>query len=193
MRAMNVHHSYALRSRTETNRLLRRWTSLSRTAFFTAALLSDIVTIVTMSWLTGVSYHLAVYGFSGDILSYLEIGLLSAVVFIIPNLFRAEYNLRNFFAFKPHLRRSIQLWNVTFICLLGLGFLAQVSAVYSRGWILSFFVSTICVLLASRYLLVQATVLGSRNGLISAQRIFLFGTGKHIEEFIIRHQPRTFG
>src|SRR5262249_40146334 len=38
-----------------------------------------------------------------------------------------------------------------------------------------------------------ATVLGSRNGLISAQRIFLFGTGKHIEEFVTRHQPRSFG
>jgi Undecaprenyl-phosphate glucose phosphotransferase len=42
-------------------------------------------------------------------------------------------------------------------------------------------------------LFVQATVLGSRNGLISAQRIFLFGTGRHVEEFITRHQPRTFG
>src|SRR5260370_28220163 len=77
IRAMNVHHSHALRSRTETNQLLRRWTSLSRTAFFSAALLSDIAIIVTMSWLTGVSYHLAVYGFSGDIVSYLELGLLS--------------------------------------------------------------------------------------------------------------------
>src|SRR5262249_9167352 len=94
---------------------------------------------------------------------------------------------------KPHLRRSIQLWNVTFICLLGLGFLAQVTVVYSRGWMLLFYVSTICVLLVLRYLFVQATVLGSRNGLISAQRIFLFGTGKPTEEFAPRHQPRSFG
>jgi Undecaprenyl-phosphate glucose phosphotransferase len=53
--------------------------------------------------------------------------------------------------------------------------------------------STICVLLALRYLMVQAMVLGSRSGLISAQRIFLFGTGRHVEEFINRYQPRTFG
>jgi polysaccharide biosynthesis protein PslA len=190
---MNVHHSYALRSRTDTNRFLRRWTSLSRSAFFSAILLSDIALIVTMSWLTGVSYHLIAYGFAGDIISYLEVGLLSAIVFVIPNLFRGEYNLRNFFAFKPHLRRSIQLWNVTFICLLGLGFLAQVTVIYSRGWMLLYYATTICALLASRYLFVQATVLGSRNGLISAQRIFLFGTGRHVEEFITRHQPRTFG
>jgi Undecaprenyl-phosphate glucose phosphotransferase len=190
---MNVHHSYALTSRTDTNQFLRRWTSLSRTALFSAILLSDIAVIVTMSWLTGVSYHLIVYGFAGDIVSYLEVGLLSAVVFVIPNLFRGEYTLTNFFAFKPHLRHSIQLWNVTFICLLALGFLAQISVVYSRGWMLLYYGSTICVLLAVRYAFVQVTMLGSRIGLISAQRIFLFGTGKHVEDFIIRHQPRTFG
>ena len=190
---MNVHHSYALTSRTDTNRFLRHWTSLSRTGFFSAVMLSDMAVIVTMAWLTGVGYHLIAYGHAGDIISYLEVGMLSAVVFVIPNLFRGEYKLTNFFAFKPHLRRSIQLWNVTLICLLALGFLAQITVIYSRGWVLIYYATTICVLLALRYAFVRATVLGSRVGLISAQRIFLFGTGKHIEDFITRHQPRTFG
>jgi FlaA1/EpsC-like NDP-sugar epimerase len=160
-----------------------------RTAFFSVILLSDIAIIVTMSWLTGVSYHLAVYGFSGDIISYLEVGLLSAMVFVIPNLFRAEYNLRNFFAFKPHLRRAFQFWNLTFICLLAVGFMSKISVIYSRGWIVLFYASTICVLLALRYAFVQATVRGSR--LISAQRVFLVGTGRHIGEFIARSEPAT--
>jgi CoA-binding domain/Bacterial sugar transferase len=82
---------------------------------------------------------------------------------------------------------------VTFICLLALGFLAQVSVIYSRGWMLAFYGSTICALLGLRYLLVRMTVLGSRLGLISAQRIFIFGTGKDIEEFVTRHEPRAFG
>lgn len=191
--AMNVHHAYALTSRADTNRFLRRWTSLSRTAFFGAVILSDFVVIVTMSWLTGVGYHLLVHGYSGDIMSYLEVGLLSAVVFMISNLFRGEYRLTNFFAFRPHLGRSIRLWNVTFICLLALGFLAQVTVVYSRGWMLLYYGSTICALLGLRYLLVRVTMLGSRLGLISAQRIFLFGTGRDVEEFVTRHRPRTFG
>ena len=82
---------------------------------------------------------------------------------------------------------------MTFICLLALGFLAQVSVIYSRGWMLAFYGSTICALLGLRYLLVRMTVLGSRLGLISAQRIFIFGTGKDIEEFVTRHEPRAFG
>jgi Undecaprenyl-phosphate glucose phosphotransferase len=189
--AMNVHHTYALTSRIDTNRFLRRWTSLSRTAFFSAILLSDIIIIVTMACLTGVAYHLVVYGVVGDLMTFLEVGLVSAVVFVIPNLFRGEYALSNFFTFRP--RRSLQLWSVTFICLLALGFLAQISVVYSRGWMILYYGSTICILLGLRYLFVRATVIGSRFGLISSQRIFLFGTGRHVEEFITRYQPRTLG
>ena len=36
-------------------------------------------------------------------------------------------------------------------------------------------------------------MLAGCNGLISAQRIFLFGTGRHIEDFVTRYRPRRFG
>jgi Undecaprenyl-phosphate glucose phosphotransferase len=190
---MNVQPTYTLTSPADTNRFLRRWTSLSRAGFFSAVLLSDVVAIVAMAWLTGIAYHWAVYGLAGDIISYLEVGLLSAIVFVLPNLFRGEYKLTNFFSFKLHLRRALQLWNVTLIFLLALGFLAQITVLFSRGWVLLYYGSTICVLLTLRYAFTRVTMFGSRVGLISAQRIFLFGTGRHIEEFIMRHQPRIFG
>jgi polysaccharide biosynthesis protein PslA len=169
---MNFHQPHALASRIDTSRLLRRWTTVARTTILGAFLLADFAVIVAMSWLTGISYHLVVYQYGGDTINYLQVGLLSAVIFVIPNLFRGEYSLSNFFTFKPHLRRSIQLWNVTFIGLLSLGFLAQITVIYSRGWILLFYALTICVLLALRYAYVQMTVFGSRTGLISAQRVF---------------------
>jgi Undecaprenyl-phosphate glucose phosphotransferase len=190
---MNVHPTYALTSPVEANRFLRRWTSLSQAAFCGTILLSDIAVIVCMSWLTGVSYHFIVYREIGDIVSYIEVGLLSAMIFAIANQFRGEYKLSNFFTFKPHLRRSIQLWNVTFICLLALGFLAKITVVYSRGWFILYYGSTICILLMLRYLFVQATVRGSRIGILSAQRIFLFGTGRHIDDFVTRYQPKALG
>src|SRR5262249_24408025 len=137
-------HTYALTSRTEANRFLRRWTSLSRTTFFCTVLLSDIAVIVAMAWLTGVGYHLVAYGEPGDWVAFLEVGSLSAVIFVLPNLIRGEYRLANFFTLKPHRRGSVQLWNLTFICLLALGFLAHISAVYSRAWMLIYYASTIC-------------------------------------------------
>ena len=44
-----------------------------------------------------------------------------------------------------------------------------------------------------RYLFVQITVHGSKIGLLSAQRIYLFGTGRHVDDFITRYQPKAFG
>jgi Undecaprenyl-phosphate glucose phosphotransferase len=190
---MNIQQGYALRSRPDTNQALRLWTALTRTTFFSVILVSDVLVIVAMACLTGVAYHLVVYHEPGDVLSFLEVGALSATIFVIPNLFRGEYVLANYFAFKPHLRHSIQLWNVSIICLLVLAFLAQISVIYSRGWIILFYATTLCVLLALRYCFVQATVLGSQAGLITAQRIFLLGTGKHIEDFMARYRPWTLG
>jgi FlaA1/EpsC-like NDP-sugar epimerase len=69
----------------------------------------------------------------------------------------------------------------------------QITLVYSRGWMLSFYGLTICALLALRYAYVQVTVLGSRTGLISAQRVFLVGAGRNIEDFVTRYHPRRFG
>jgi Undecaprenyl-phosphate glucose phosphotransferase len=190
---MNFHQTHALTSRIGTSRSPWRETSVSPATVLGAFLLADFAAIVALAWLTGVSYHLIVYQYAGDAINYLKVGLLSAIIFVIPNLFRGEYSLPNFFTFKPHVRRSIRLWNVTFICLMALGFLEQVTAVYSRGWMLLFYGLTICALLALRYAYVQMTVLGSRTGLISAQRIFLVGTGRNIEDFVTRYHPRTFG
>ena len=132
---MNFYQSHALTSRIDTSRFLRWLTTATRTSLMGAFLLVDFAVIVAMSWLTGISYHLLVYQEAGDSINYLKVGLISAVIFVIPNVFRDEYSLPNFFLFRPHLRRSIQLWNVTFVCLLALGFLAQITVVYSRGWI----------------------------------------------------------
>jgi Undecaprenyl-phosphate glucose phosphotransferase len=190
---MNIHQTYSLSSPINVNRFLRRWTSFSRLVFCGTILLSDIAVIVSMSWLTGASYYFVAYGKIGDVISYLEVGLLSALIFIIANLLRGEYRLQNFLTFKPHLRRSIQLWNVTFICLLTLGFLVKITAVYSRGWLILYYASMICTLPVLRWLFVHAAVKGSRLGLLSGQRIFIFGTGGQIEDFITRYQPKTFG
>src|SRR4030081_3478927 len=135
---MNFHQPHVVASRNDTRQFLRRWTAVTRTTILGTFLLTDFAVIVGMSWLTGLSYHLAVYQDAGEITNYLNVGLLSAIIFVIPNVFRGEYSLPNFFRFKPHLRRSIQLWNVTFICLLVLGFLAQITVIYSRGWIALF-------------------------------------------------------
>ncbi|MGB6321328.1 MAG: undecaprenyl-phosphate glucose phosphotransferase, partial [Xanthobacteraceae bacterium] len=82
---------------------------------------------------------------------------------------------------------------VTLICLLMVGFLAQVSVAYSRGWIVLFYLATLAVLVVSRFAIVRVTALARAAGLISAQRICLIGTGAHIGAFVQHYEPWALG
>ena len=46
-------------------------------------------------------------------------------------------------------------------CLLAIGFLAKITVIYSRGWMILFYATTIPVLLVLRYILVRVTVSAS--------------------------------
>jgi Undecaprenyl-phosphate glucose phosphotransferase len=190
---MNVQPSYTLASLAPTSRLLRGWARLSRGTFSIAIFLIDVAVIIAMSFTTGTLYHLAVYGDVGVMSSYMQLGVLAASIFAVSNLFRGEYRLPNFFAFRPHARRTIQLWNVTLICLLMIGFMAQATVHYSRGWIVVFYLATLAALVVLRFAIVRVTALARAAGLISAQRICLIGTGAHIGAFVQHYEPWTLG
>jgi Undecaprenyl-phosphate glucose phosphotransferase len=192
-RAMNTLPNYTLAARPVSGRMLRGWAVLSSGTFSGAIFLTDIALIVAMSCLTGVAYHLAAYGDRGNIAEFLQVGVLAASIFAVSNVFRGEYRLPNFFTFKPHARRTIQLWNVTLICLLALGFLAQISVDYSRAWIVLFYCTTLAALIVSRFAIVRVTALARAAGLVSAQRIFLIGTGAQVGSFIHRYEPWRLG
>ena len=190
---MNTLSSYTLASRAQTGRFLRLWAVLLRGTFSSTIFLLDVVLIVSMSCATGLAYSLAAYRNTGDVFSFVQVGVLAASIFAISNVFRGEYRLPNFFAVKPHARRTIQLWNVTLIGLLLLGFLTQISAQYSRAWIVLFYATTLAVLIFERFLVVRITAHARAAGLVSAQRIFLIGTGAHVGAFINYYEPWTLG
>jgi len=190
---MNIQPSYMLASQAPTSRLLRAWARLSRGTFSIAIFFIDVAVILAMSFTTGILYYLAVYGDAGDMTSYMQVGVVAASIFAVSNVFRSEYRLPNFFAFKPHGRRTIQLWNVTLICLLMLGFMAQTTVEYSRGWIVVFYLATLAALIVLRFAIVRVTALARAAGLISAQRVCLIGTGAHIGAFVQHYEPWTLG
>ena len=191
--AMNTHTHYTLAARPHAGGLLRAFAGLTRGTFSGAVFLADIALIVAMACVTGIGYHLAAYGDHGNISSFVQVGILSASIFAISNGFRGEYRLSNYFAFKRHARRTIRLWNVTFVGLLLLGFLAQISVDYSRGFIVLFYIGTLAVLLVARYLSVRITALARASGLVSTQRVFLIGTGAQIGTFVNHYEPWRLG
>jgi Undecaprenyl-phosphate glucose phosphotransferase len=190
---MNTHPSYTLASRPQTGRFLRARAVLLRGTFATAIFLTDIAFIIAMSSLAGIAYHLFVYDNPGNIRLFVEVGVLAASIFSVANLSRGEYRLSNFCAFKPHIGRTIHLWNVTLICLLTLGFLAQTTVEYSRAWVVLFYIAALAGLVALRFLVVRVTAKARAAGVISAQRIFLIGSGASINAFVNRYEPWTHG
>ena len=190
---MNTHPNYTLASRPQTGRFLRARVVLLRGTFAASIFLADVAFIVAMSCLTGIAYHLFAYGEPGSIALFLQVGVVAASIFAVSNLSRSEYRLPNFCTFKQHAWRTTQLWNVTFICLLMAGFLAQTTVEYSRAWIVLFYVTTLVGLLVLRYVVVRLTALARSAGLISAQRIFLIGTGASVNAFINRYTPWMHG
>ena len=85
----------------------RRWAAFVRNAFGPLALLADVFTIVAVAGLTGAIYHKLVYGAADESLYYFEVGAIVASIFALPNIFRGEYALSNYFSFRPHVRRRL--------------------------------------------------------------------------------------
>ena len=55
-------------------------------------------------------------------------------------------------------RRILVHWHGMFFCLLAIGFLAQMSMIYSRAWIALFYISGLLALVPLRRLLTRATL-----------------------------------
>jgi Undecaprenyl-phosphate glucose phosphotransferase len=190
---MSSQYSYTLISRPGYDRFERGWRAAAQELISAAIAIADIAVIVATAVATGIGYHQAVYGDSGDLVAFLQVGAITASIMVSANLFRGEYKLANFLLFRPHLRRSTQLWNVTFIGLLVVAFLTKVTVVYSRGWVILFYAIGIPLILLLRYLFVAVVTHGTRSGLISTKRVFLLGSAAAIEAFVGRYDPASLG
>jgi hypothetical protein len=168
-------------------------TALARSVVSLIGIAADAAVIIAVSELTSAIYHFMVYDAIGPWTDSLLIGGAAASIFMLPGLARGDYSPSNYFSFKPHIRRVFFLWNVTFLWLLALGFLAKTTEDYSRGAIISFYAAGLPAILLLRSALVHAVVLGSKFGLVSAQRVFLIGGKADVQAFVRRYQPWNIG
>jgi Undecaprenyl-phosphate glucose phosphotransferase len=171
----------------------RRWVTFARHTVSVLSVLADALAILGVSILMGSLYHLTFYGDLGPTRNFLGVGATAAGVFILPGLFRGEYELAHYLSFRPHLRRVFNYWNITFVALLALAFLTRLIEDYSRASMVLFYIAGLPALLVMRYAVVHSVILGSRVGLVTAQRVFLIGSGEDISGFVRRYQPWNFG
>src|SRR6478736_3430673 len=111
----------------------RRWVTFARHTVSVVSVLADALAILGISILMGTLYHLVMYGDVGPTRSFLGVGATAAGLFVLPGIFRGEYELGHYLSFRPHLRRVFNYWNITFVALLALAFLTRLMDDYSRA------------------------------------------------------------
>ena len=171
----------------------RWWSALARHGVSAAGVLADAAVIVAMSVLVGLAYHLAIYGDAGPVRGFIALGTSAASIFVLPGIFRGEYELTHYLSFSPHARRVFAYWNITFVALLAVAFVTRALEDYSRASMILFYLAGVPIIVLTRYALVSIVILGSRVGLVTAQRVFLIGSSDDISAFVRRYQPWNFG
>jgi Undecaprenyl-phosphate glucose phosphotransferase len=176
-----------------TARPARWWSAFARHTVSLAGIVADAAVIIGVSILMGLAYHLAVYGDLGPLRGFVAVGVSAASIFVLPGIFRGEYELSHYLSFRLHARRAFAYWNITFVALLALAFVTRALEDYSRASMILFYVAGLPAVVLARYALVSTVILGSKVGLVTAQRVFLIGSGEDISAFVRRYQPWNFG
>ena len=174
-------------------RPLRWWSGLTRYTVSVAAVVADAVVILAASMLAGLGYHLAVYGDVGPVPGFVALGASAASIFLLPGILRGEYDFVNYLSFSQHARRAFAYWNVTFVVLLVAAFVTRALEDYSRASMILFYLAGVPAIVLTRYALVSTVILGSKVGIVTAQRVFLIGSGEDIAVFVRRYQPWNVG
>jgi len=166
---------------------------LQRFAFGLIAGAADAAIVVLASLGTGILYHKFAYQDSGPVADYVKVGLLAALFYLIPCIYRDEYQVSGALKFDPHPGQIARYWTFAFVCLVILGFLTKTSVLYSRGWLVLFYTAGLTALLCMYALRLLAFDAAARLGLIAGQQLFLVGTEADILDFRRRYNLRSFG
>ncbi len=154
---------------------------------------ADAATVILVSVGTGVLYHTFAYQDAGPLSDYVKVGLMTALLYLIPCIYRDEYLFSKHLKFDLRPAQIARYWTFAFICLVILGFLSKTSILYSRGWLVLFYVAGLVSLTSVYVLRVLAFDAASRLGLISGQRLFLVGREADVRDFTQRYNLRSLG
>lgn len=167
--------------------------SLRRFTLAVIAGATDAATVIVASVGTGILYHQFAYDDTGPLADYVQVGLMAALLYLIPCIYRDEYQVVRTLKFDLRPARIARYWTFAFACLLILGFLTKTSVLYSRGWLVLFYASGLLALISVYALRILAFDAANRMGLIAGQRLFLVGSEKDVREFTRRYNLLSLG
>lgn len=149
-------------------------------------LVADMLVIVGISILAGVVYHLLAYGHPGNLLDFAKVGAIVALFRLIPHFQQHSSGYVTRWD-RETLRYEYYLWNISFLCLLALGFVGKITGVYSRGAVALFYVAGLPLFILWQHLWLKVVHRGFRAGWIAMRRALLIGSPTKVVEFRRRY------
>ena len=149
-------------------------------------LAADMLVIVGISILTGAIYHVVAYGNPGDVFDFAKVGAIIALFRLIPHIQQhsAGYVTR---WDRETLRYEYYLWNISFLCLLALGFVAKITDIYSRGAIVLFYLAGLPLFILWQHVWLKVVRWAFRSGWVAMRRALLIGSPAKVVEFRRRY------
>ena len=164
-----------------------------RSAFPIVAAFSDAIALFVTAIATGYVYHYFVFGENPVFDTLYQFGGMIALMVVIANGSKQEYQIASFLTSKGYAHRMFQLWNLIFLAAIALGFLTKTSTHFSRVTIVLYYVTGFAALVIVRSALAQFVQSGSKRGTVSVRRTFLVGTSDELRVFGERYQPWNLG
>jgi Undecaprenyl-phosphate glucose phosphotransferase len=162
-----------------TARAPRKWV-IGRFGFAVALLAFEAAMIVAIAILTGIVYHLGVYRDVGEIPNYVAVGISTSLLFTLPVLFRDDYKFQDFLEGKRAPARAFMLWNYTFLCLAFIGLLTKTTGVFSRAWLVVFYIVGLAAIVAMDEAVSRFLATAVAKGRIASRRLMLVGAEDEI-------------
>ena len=154
--------------------------AVSSTAFAGAAFVFELSVIVALAVVTGLAYHFTVYGASGSIGQYADIGGLAGLAYALSFLIRDEYGVESLIEGRRSNSRLFFFWNFAFVALAVIGFLTKSTAVFSRGWLLLFYIAGAVAVIALNSALQRSLAALIVRGIVRRRKLMIVGTEDEI-------------
>lgn len=154
--------------------------TLSRLTFSLFAILAESFAIVTVSVLAGAAYSSMRYGSTGEVVHYLMVGCLAAWAFALPSVLREDYRAEAILEGRRNAKRLLTIWTCAFLALAVIGFLTKSSALFSRGWMVTFFLLGFVVVLSVNFLIRQALLVAIDSGLIARRKLMVVSVDQDV-------------
>ncbi|WP_370631369.1 undecaprenyl-phosphate glucose phosphotransferase [Methylosinus sp. Sm6] len=168
-------------------------TALVRASFSVMAALLDFAIVLWSAIGCESLYHSFAYSSTGLTLPNLRLCLFAAILFVLSNVMRHEYSIKNYLDFAGHGWRCFMLWTVAVLCTLAFGFLAKATEESSRAAFVLFYAIGMFAIYVERASLVLLVKRSAERGGVSARRVFLVGFEREIEAFTQRYHPWKSG